>query len=216
MRNYHDIWLIACILILTACSHSYNGQEEAESDPIPMMVLQMQKCSRLYTSEYHIHKIVTHKDQMALQGSVMRQDFNLTIPVGERRIAIPMDATLKAYVDFSGFSEKNVRRKGNKITIILPDPKLMMTSTKINHQEVKKYVPLTRGSFTDEELTNYEQQGRKQIIAEIPKMGIIENARRSAASTIIPMLRQMGFAEQDITVSFRKDLSLKGLKIEKM
>jgi hypothetical protein len=151
---------------------------------------------------------------MSVKGSVMRQDFHLTIPVGERRIAIPMDATLKTYIDFSHFSEKNVKRSGKKITIILPDPKMQMTSTKINHAEVKKYVPLTRGNFSDEELTSYEQQGRQQIIKDIPKMNVIEQARKSAASTLIPMLRQMGYAEQDITITFRKGFTLKNLSIE--
>ena len=47
-----------------------------------------------------------------------------------RKVAIPMDATLKAYVDFSGFSAKNVNRQGDKIEIILPDPKVMTWNRK--------------------------------------------------------------------------------------
>jgi len=80
---------------------------------------------------------------------------------------------------------------------------------------VKKYVPLTRGNFSDEEMTSYERQGRQQIVNDIPKMGIIENARKNAATTIIPIIRQMGYEEEDITVTFRKDFSVKNLTIEK-
>ena len=203
-----------CFALFSSCTSQEEKVGDDDADAMQMMVMQIQKCSRLYTSEYQIHKIVTHKDQMSVKGSVMRQDFNLTIPVGERRIAIPMDATLKTYIDFSQFSEKNVKRSGKKITLILPDPKLQMTSTKINHAEVKKYVPLTRGNFSDEELTSYEQQGRQQNIKDIPKMNVIEQARKSAASTLIPMLRQMGYAEQDITITFRKGFTLKNLSIE--
>ncbi len=204
-----------CMLMLAACKgKDHEGGEPADGG-LPAMIIQIQKCSRLYTSEYKIHKIVTHQDELSLSGSVMKQDFKVSIPVGKRRIAIPMDATLKAYVDFSGFSEKNVRKTGKKIVVTLPDPKLMMTSTKINHDEVKKYVPLTRGNFSDEEMTSYERQGRQQIVNDIPKMGIIENARKNAATTIIPIIRQMGYEEEDITVTFRKDFSVKNLTIEK-
>ena len=89
----------------------------------------------------------------------------------------------------------------------MPDPKVQLTSTSINHEEVKQFVALTRSRFTDEELTNYEQQGRKAIIADIPQTNIVEQARESAARILIPMFVQMGFKEADITVSFRKDFN---------
>ena len=36
-------------------------------------------------------------------------------------------------------------------------------------------------------------------------MGSVETARASAARTLIPMLEQMGYREQDITIAFRKE-----------
>ncbi|MBQ7421702.1 MAG: DUF4230 domain-containing protein [Prevotella sp.] len=202
----------SAILMLIASCREQKSEPKAEPiDTIPVMVMQIQKCSRLYTSEYHVHKIVTHDDQMKLSGSIMKQDFTIDLPLGDRRVAIPIDATLKTYVDFSGFSEKNVKRNGQKITVTLPDPKITLTSTKIDHTEVKQYVALTRSNFSDAELSNYERQGRKSIIRAIPKMGIIENARKSAASTIIPLIVAMGYKEQDITVTFRKEFTTKDL-----
>ena len=109
-----------------------------------------------------------------------------------------MDATLKAYVDFKDFSQKNVSRKGDKIEIILPDPKVMLTSSKIDHDGVKQYVAFTRRNFSDAELSQYEQQGREGIIRDIPNMDILETARQSAANTLIPMLKDLGFKEENI------------------
>ena len=125
-----------------------------------MLIMQIQKCSKLYTTEYQIHKIVTHDDVVKLQGSLLKQNINIKLPLGDRKVAIPMDATLKAYIDFSNFSEKNIERDGQKITILLPDPKVELTSSKINQKEIKSYVGLVRAGFSDAELTNYEQQGR--------------------------------------------------------
>lgn len=210
MRTY--ILTIVYAVVLGACTHKKTAPPIAPTDTIPTMVMQIQKCSKLYTAEYRVHKIVTHDDRMKLNGSFMKKDFSIDLPLGSRKIAIPMDATLKAYIDFSGFDKKNIRKHGQKIEIILPDPKVTLTSTRINHEEIKQYVALTRSKFTDEELTNYEQQGRQAIINTIPSMGIIDMARESAARTLIPMIQQMGYKEEDITVSFRKQYSINDIR----
>lgn len=199
--------------LITACVDKKTPVEASvnEIDTIPMLVTQVQQCSRLYTTEYHIHKIVTHDDKLKLSGRFMKQDFNVNLPLGERRIAIPMDATLKAYIDLSGFSDKNIKRRGKELIVTLPDPKIILTSTKIDHKEVKQYVALTRHNFTDAELTSYELQGRKQIISSIPQMGIVHQAQQSAARQLVPIFTAMGYKEKDITISFRKTFSIRDL-----
>lgn len=201
------------ILVFSACSQKQPTEEKANViDTIPVMVMQIQKCSRLYTAEAHVHKIITHDDQLNLKGSFMKKDFNIHIPGSNRKVAIPMNATIKAYVDFEGFSQKNVSRKGDKIEIILPDPKLVLTNSKIDHKAVKQYVSLTRSNFTDAELTKLEQQGRQSIINDIPNIDLMEQAQFSAANTLIPMLIDMGFKEENIKISFRKKFTLQDLK----
>lgn len=173
-------------------------------DTVPMLVTQVQQCAKLYTAEYRVHKIVTHDDVLRLKGSLLQRNFDFKVPLGERKIAIPIDAKLKAYIDFSQFSERNIERQGNKITILLPDPKVTMTSSRIDQKNVKQYVALTRANFSDAELANYQQQGREAIIADIPKLGILETAQANAAKVLVPMLKEMGYGEQDITIAFRK------------
>lgn len=204
------IWILAvgCWVLAVSCS-SRSGETERAVDTLQVLVTQIQQCSRLYTAEYQIHKIVTHDDVLRLQGQLTGQDYDVSLPMlGDRKIAIPIDATLKAYIDFDGFSAENVERDGTKITITLPDPKVKLTSTKVDHRNVKKYVALLRSDFTDQELTSYERQGRAAIIAAVPETGIVESARQNAARTLIPMMMQMGFSEQDITITFRKDMDM--------
>ena len=122
-----------------------------------------------------------------------------------------MDATLKAYIDFADFSEDNVLREGDKITILLPDPKVTLTSSKINQQAVKEFVGIARSHFTDRELTDYEQQGRQAILNSIPSMGLVKTAQENAARVLVPMIAQMGYREEDITIAFRKDLDIRHL-----
>ena len=196
-------------LLMTGCK-SENGDttQVIVTDTVPSLVIQIQKCTRLYTTEYHIHKIVTHNDILKLKGNILRKDIDIKLPLGERKIAFPMDATLKAYIDFSDFSESNIERSGEKITILLPDPKVVMTSSKINRNEVKEYVGLTRSYFTDKELSSYEQQGRQAILNSVSQLGIKQTAQENAARVLVPMLREMGYKEENITIAFRKSLDI--------
>ena len=198
------------IIILNSCQGDaeHDGQATAGQqavDSLPMLILQIQKCARLYTTEVHVHKIVTHDDVIRLRGSLLKKDFNLTVPLGDRKIAIPMNATLKAYIDFSQFSEKNVERNGERITVILPDPKVEMTSSKIDQKNIRQYVAIARAEFSDAEMSSYEQQGRQAIIESIPSLGIIETAQENAARVLVPMLVEMGYKEENITIAFRKE-----------
>ena len=181
-------------------------------DTLPQLVTQIQRCAKLYTTEVKIHKIVTHDDVVRLRGNMLSKNFDIPLPLGERKIAIPMDATLKAYIDFSEFSEQNIERHGQQIVVLLPDPQVTLTSTRINQKEVKEYVGLTRSHFTDKELTSYEQQGRQAILNNIGNMNIIETAKENAARVLVPMIAQMGYREEDITIAFRKELTIDDLR----
>ena len=225
-------WMIIVILLLAAgglwlCSDwDLQNDDKAEAvpdvaqgiDTVPMLITQIQQCAKLYTTEYRVHKIVTHEDALRLKGSLLQKDFNIKMPLGDRKIAIPMDAKLKAYIDFSEFSEQNIERQGEHITILLPDPKVTMTSSKVDQKHIRQYVALTRANFSDAELASYQEQGRAAIIADIPKMGILEKARQNAAKVLVPMLTELGYKEADITIAFRKqyeaDDVLKLLKID--
>ena len=204
--------------LMAACSSDPEPADTVADDTEnhPTLVQQVRKCSRLYTTEYRIHKIVTHDDVLRLKGQLLRQDFDIPLPLGERKIAIPMDATIKAYIDFSNFSEQNVERDGDRITILLPDPQVVLTSSKINRDEIREYVGLTRSHFSDKELTGYEQKGREAILKSIPGLGIEETARENAARVLVPLLTDMGYDERNVTIAFRRDLDiLKKLTIEK-
>lgn len=199
--------MVAAFIVLCSCSRgakTADGPAAKGIDTVPMLIMQIQKHSQLYTAEYNIHKIVTHDDVLRLKGTVLGRQLDMRLPLGDRKIAIPMDARLKAYIDFENFSERNIERQGDKITIVLPDPKVVLTSSRIDRKNVKEFVSLTRSRFSDAEMADYEQQGRAAIIASIPSLGIIETAQENAARVLVPMIEQMGYKEENITVAFRK------------
>lgn len=205
--------VLAVGLCLTACSHSATEPSEGidstvVSDSVDL-VLAVSRTSRLYTAEYRVHKIVTHSDVKLLRTTLLGHEFDTKLSLGDRKIAIPIDVTLKAYVDFSTFSEQQVERSadGQHIHVILPDPKVVVTSSKVDHESTKQFTDILRSDFSDAEMTDYTSQGVRSILRSVPRLGILETARQSAAATLIPLIASMGYSPEDIVVTFRKDFT---------
>lgn len=196
-------------LLALACSCGSDGREASEmpsEDTIPM-ITQLQACSRLYTTEYQIRTIVTHSDTTQFRGRGLLDGLRVGVPLSSRHIAIPIDATVKGYVDMADLTERNIRQEGNRLTVILPDPRVELTATKVDHKQTRQFVRFLGRNFTDAERSSFERQGRDSIIASLPQSGIIENARASAARILVPLLTQMGYKEEDITITFRKEFT---------
>ena len=71
MRYFSFIITIFLALLLTNCKKKEVAIDTPKVDTIPMLVTQIQKCSRLYTTECHLHKIITHDDKVSLQGQTI-------------------------------------------------------------------------------------------------------------------------------------------------
>lgn len=207
MRKLLFLTVLLSAILLFSCAGEKTEAPTVAVDTMPLLVTRVQECSRLYTTECHIRKIVTHSDKTNVKGTFFGDPIDIDLPFGERRVAIPMDATVKAYIDFAAFSESNVQRHGDNLIITLPDPRIVVTATRISHDEVRQHVPTLRSDFSDAELSDYERQGREDIVRTIPQLGLVEKARLSAAHTLVPMFVAMGFDEKNITITFRNDLT---------
>ena len=179
----------------------------APVDTMQLLLHQIQDCSRIYATEVNIHKIVTHNDNQQLHLKVLGKEFFKDIPLSKRKIAIPMDVTLKAYVDLSEFSASNVKRRGNKVEVTLPDPKIMLTHTKLNNENIVRKGNMFAPKFTDEELLSYAAQGRADVVKTIPDLNILPMARVGAARALIPIFEQLGYNAEDITITYRKEFT---------
>lgn len=202
------------LISVTACTGKEDIPEAvspqvAVTDTIGEIISSVRATNRLYTSEYQIHKLISYDDVRRLKGTLLGRKFNVRLPQGDRKVLIPVDAVIKGYIDFNGFSRDNVKVDSNGITVILPDPVVEMTSSKIDHHNIKEYTSMARPSFTAAELSLLEKQGRAAIIAAIPQMSIVEDARRSAFDILMPMLTSMGYAPQQIKVEFRSDFTIR-------
>ncbi len=206
---------IIVALLLAGCSgcqkHAEESQPQTARDSVSIVKL-ISRQSRLYTTEYVVHKIVTHNDIHKVKGTFLGRQFDHELPLGDRKIAIPIDVTLQAYIDLSGITEKDVIRKDSFLYITLPDPRIVITSSKVDNHGIRKQVGLFRSNFSDAELTNFTQQGSASVLYAVPQMGIIESARNNAAMLLFSLLADMGYDREHIVVTFRKEFGQDDLK----
>ena len=202
-RNKLWLWVIIVVAVAAAVglvvwNVAKGGGDTASADEI---VYKMRLSDRIYVSEVVVQKIVTADDVKRLNiGSMSFQ-----LPLGDRKVAIPMDAVLKAYIDFDSLAPADVKVSGSprRLEINLRAPKVEMTSSKINQDEVKECIDILRCSFSDEELTKFENQGREVILASIPELGIEKQAERNAREILVPMFMQFGFKDNEIIINFQ-------------
>lgn len=199
-------------LVLFAACNTKDDKPQEKTDEQVSIVTVISRQSRLYTSEYVIHKIVTHNDLKLLRGSFLGMKFKQELPLGDRKIAIPIDVVLQAYIDFSKISEEDVEVVDSTLHITLPDPKIVVNSSKVDNRGIKTYVSWLRSDFKDAELTNFTQQGVASVLRTVPQMGIIESARQNAAALLIPLFADMGYTENRIIVTFRKEFGESDLR----
>lgn len=220
MNRKYLIYLCACgvglvivlALSIKSCVNSIGTQDdgalpdaEVRTDTIRLMVARIQQCSRLNTAEVKVHKIITHDDKPRISGTLFGKKLSVDIPAGKRKVAIPLYATVVASIDLTEVTADDIVRDGNTIEVFLPQPKVEITETHIDHDGIKQYVAFTRSNFSDEELQTYERQGREAISRDLKSLGVENMARESAARQVIPIIQMLGFDVKDITISFRND-----------
>ncbi|MCK9155606.1 MAG: DUF4230 domain-containing protein [Paludibacteraceae bacterium] len=201
ISKFRILIILSILLLIGGCSSKEKTQEEKNKSAI----LSVSKCSKLYTVQYNIRKIITYEDMSAFESSLFFQKISIPIP-GDRKIAIPVDATIKAYIDFSGFNESNVKFEGEKVTVTLPDPKMELTSSKIDHYNEKEFRSWNRTRFSEEEKRSFLQQGITSIMAKMKDTDIIDRSRTSAYTALLPIFTAVGYSPENITINFREEI----------
>jgi len=188
-------------ILLTGCS------KNAQKSPIEVAMPMINNCSKLHTAQYNVHKILTYEDMTAIEGSLFFEKISIPIP-GERKLVIPIDATITAYIDFGQITKENIRvdSKGEKVTITLPNPQIVLSSAKIDYKNEKQYLSWNRSKFSNEEKENFLRQGRASILASMTNSDIIDRSRVNAFKTLQPILVSAGFSPENITVTFSDEI----------
>lgn len=142
--------------------------------------------SELALSEYEISKIIRHNDT------------SIWKIFGDRKLLISCKVILKAGIDLNelDFNSWVINEENKTISIILPSPKVLSYNFPPEGINVAyEEVGILRSKFTESERIKVLQIAENNLQKEIPSLGIIDEAKRSAYNFFVPLYKSIGFEQ---------------------
>lgn len=152
-------------------------------------VLVIREMGDLATTEYTITKIVKASDNKTWYK------------VGDRKILMSVEATIRAGIDLKAIQPDDVQIDGKTIQLTLPAPKLISLSIPPDKISVAyQDIGLLRMEYDNAERDALLTQGEQQIRKDIAATGIFETTKVHTTQFLTAFLQELGF--EDIRIQF--------------
>ena len=171
--------LLLVLLLLSACSRGPSLQ-----DQLAGRIEQLSRTAELGTVEYTVRKAVKARDE----GDWFK--------IGNRRILFSCTARITAGINLERvpLDKRVVDESTRTVSLVLPHATVF--SIDIPPEQIRlEYEDVTgfRQHFSDQERQALLRQGEREIVRDLPKLGILAEAESNAEEFFRPMLEQMGF-----------------------
>ena len=180
------VLLAALLVLLAACSHAPSLQQQ-----VMQRLSVLSRTAELGTVEYTVRKAVRARDE----GEWFK--------IGNRRILFSCTAYIKAGINLERLPLDKivVDESSRSVSLVLPHATVL--SINLPPEEIRlEYEDVTgfRQKFSDQERQALLKQGERDIMRDIPSLGILAEAEQNALEFFRPMLEQMGF--ENVQISF--------------
>ena len=176
--------LLLPLLLLGACAHRPSMQQQLSE-----RIQSMSRNAELCTVEYTVRKAVRARDE----GEWFK--------IGNRRILFSCTAYIKAGIDLERLPLDKIVVDESTRSVSLVLPHATVLSINLPPEEIRlEYEDVTgfRQKFSDRERQALLKQGERDIVRDIPSLGILAEAEENALEFFRPMLEQMGFENVQI------------------
>ncbi len=174
-------YLLFVLLILVSC----NKKEAPEQKP---EILSLKEMSELATVEYTITKIIKANDNKTW------------FKVGERKILMSCEATIKAGVDLGSLTKNDFEISGKNVRINLPQPKIISLNIPPDKIKVEyEQISVFRDTYKTQERDMLATQAEKQISSSVDELGILDQAKANTSLFVSNFLKQIGYQNISIT-----------------
>lgn len=152
-------------------------------------VLTIREMGDLATTAYTITKIVKANDNQTWYK------------IGDRKILMSVEATIKAGIDLKAVKAEDVQIDGTSIRLRLPEPRLISLSIppdkiKVAYQEVG----VLRMEYDNAERDALLAQGEQQIRKAVDETGIYKTTKAHTTQFLTVLLQELGY--EKISIQF--------------
>jgi hypothetical protein len=182
---------ILCLCIFCTLTCGCNSKKIKQQKE---QILQLREMSDLTTIEYIVTKVIRASD-------------NAWFKIGSRKILMSCQASLRAGIDLSKITEKDVSIHGKTIERELPHATLLSLNIKPEDlkTEYESVAPL-RSSFSSSERDALAAQGEKSIRNSVDSLGILQTAEVNANFILTGLLQKFGYEKIIIHYGTNKSL----------
>jgi len=155
-------------------------------------ILSLREMNELVTVEYVVNKIIKANDDKTWYK------------IGDRKILMTCEATLKAGIDFSKINTDDIKIDEKEIVLRLPHASLF--SINIKPEDIKvayEEVGALRNNFSSQERNALAGQAQAQIQESVDSLGVLQTAETNASIFVSNFLRNLGYKK--ITVQFNNN-----------
>lgn len=160
---------------------------------------QVKDLNELATAEAYTKVIIERQD-----NELFGQSIGMNLPGTKRQLLVVIPGSIKAGVELSGLTEKDISVNHEKKTATLSLPPadfLGGAEIFFDNVEVFSYEGLFRGEAKIEEAYELAEEAKKLILEETAGQGVLQTAERNAEKTLKEMF---SFAGYELTIEFRE------------
>ena len=170
------------VVAVAACGNKQSSRDQE--------ILALKEMNELVTVEYVVNKIIKATDNQTWYK------------VGDRKILMTCEATLKAGIDFSKIDTDDIKVKEKEIILTLPHASLFLLNIKpedikVAYEEIGAF----RDNFSSQERNMLAAQAQEQIQASVDSLGILQTAETNASLFVSNFLKKLGY--EKVSVQFR-------------
>lgn len=163
------------------------------------LVERMTDLNELTTAEAYAKVLIERTN-----NKIFGQEINLDIPGTEQKVLVVIPGTVKAGVDLSGLTERDVDvdEENKKLTIQLPAPQILGNATlELNKVKVFSSEGIFRDEATIEEGYELANEAQQEMIKEVKQEGLLDKARTNAEESLKNMF---GLVNYEVDVQFKE------------
>jgi Protein of unknown function (DUF4230) len=145
-------------------------------------VFALREMSELATVEYLVTKIIRASDDKTWYK------------IGDRKILMSCEASIKAGIDLSAIREENISIEGKSISLVLPKAHLISINIKPENIKVEyQETGIFRDDFSAAERDQLMTQGEVQIRKSVDSLGVLQTAETNATIFVSNYLKLLGY-----------------------
>lgn len=162
-------------------------------------VERVQDLQQLTTVEAYIKAIIERTD-----NEVFGKSIGLNVPGTKRDVLVIMPGSIKAGIDLSEMTDKEIRvdEQRKTITITIPRAKFL-GGAELYMDKVKVFSVegIFRGEVNIEEAYDMADEAKEQILKEATEQGVLETAEMNAEKTLTDMFSFTGY---EVDIKFKE------------